>query len=241
MQQHERLAKALAELVDRLRTAPGLTGSAVLYGSAARGDWDPERSDVNLLLVVDDVAAEALVRLAPAFAAWHEAGFTPPLLIGRSEWQRATDVFPIELSDMQLSYQLLWGDDPIAALRVEPADLRRALEASLRGKLLRLRQAYVRFHDNPITLGGFAIASISEFLVLLRTTAQLIGRGDAIAPDAAIRAMAPELGPDAAAVTAIVAHRRDGEWSCPPDLFARYLDAVRRVVAVVDHLHAGDR
>lgn len=238
---HEQLARALEALVSRLDAVPGLTGSAVLYGSAARGDWDPERSDVNLLLVVDAVDPASLAGLAPACVGWHEAGMTPPLLIGRAEWERATDVFPIELTDMQASYQLLWGEDPIAGLRVESGDLRRAVETSLRGKLVRLRQAYVRFHDAPPILGGFATASTSEFLVLMRATAHLLGRGMAIPPEAVLDALAPELGEQAEAVRRIVGQRREAEWSCAPELFAGYLGALERLVGVVDHLYVGAR
>jgi len=75
--------------------------SAILYGSAARGDFVPGRSDLNLMLIVDDLSPRALAALSAPFAAWRESGYEPPLVIGRPEWQRASDVFPIEISDMR--------------------------------------------------------------------------------------------------------------------------------------------
>ncbi len=233
------LEQGLDRLVAALEdgAAPGC--SAVLYGSAARGDWDARRSDVNLLLVLDDATPVALRRLTPVVEAWHGHGWTPPLLIARDEWPRATDTFPVEITDMRLAYRVLTGPDPVAPLAIDPADLRRALETALRGKLVHLRQAYTRFSGAMPVLGGFASASISEVLVLLRATAVLLGREPGPTAETTITALDHELGPAAAAVREVAGHRREAEWSCGAELFATYLDAVRRIVTVVDTFSPG--
>lgn len=230
---------ALAELLATLdQDAPdGL--SVVLYGSAARGDWDAARSDLNLLLVLEDASPASLQRLMPAVRRWHEAGFTAPLIIGRDEWVRAADVFPVEITDMSLAYQVLRGDDPVVPLSVDPADLRRAVETALRGKLIRLRQAYTRFGEAMPTLGGFAMATASELLVLLRCLAVLKRRDPGHTPVAAITALSDALGPAEAVLHEVVSHRRDPEWHCTPAIFAAYLDAVHRLVEIVDQHQPG--
>ena len=65
------LDQSLDAFVTRLKGETSLNPSAVLYGSAARGDWVPGRSDVNLLVLIDDAAPAALRRLTPAVTAWH--------------------------------------------------------------------------------------------------------------------------------------------------------------------------
>lgn len=230
----------LNRLVARLQQADAPACSMLLYGSAARGGWLATRSDVNLLLVVDDASPAGLRRLALAVSEWHHAGHTAPLIIGRAEWARSVDVFPIEMTDMQLAYRLLHGADPLADVRVAPADLRRALESELRGKLVRLRQAYVRFGESMVTLGGFATASIGQLLVLLRCTAVLTGRDPGTTPEATIAALADLLGPEAGVGAEIAGHRADPEWHCPPATFARYLELVRQAVELVDHHPHGD-
>lgn len=235
------LDQAIAKLVTQLDDAIPTGFSALLYGSAARGDWIAGRSDVNLMLVVDDPSPVALRRLAPAVAAWHDRGLTPPLIIGRTEWERAADVFPIEISDMRLAYQVLRGADPLAGVVVASDDLRRALESELRGKLVRLRQAYLRFGEVAVTLGGFATSSVPALLVLLRCTNVLLGRVPGVTPEETIAVLSGDLGSDAEAIVEIAAHRRDKKWQCPPETFARYLEAVRRTVDLVDHLQRGDR
>jgi hypothetical protein len=226
--------KALDILVETLdRELPGQF-SAVLYGSAARGDWDATRSDINLLLVLEDASPTALQRLMPAMRTWHDAGFTAPLLVSQAEWARSADVFPVELTDMRLAYRVLRGSDPVAGLEVKESDLRRAVEAALRGKLIRLRQAYARFGESMPTLGGFASATVSELLVLLRCIVVLKQRDPGTTPSTTIAALSAELGGAQAALDEVASHRRDPEWQCTPKVFAEYVESVRRLVEVVD-------
>ncbi|HET9065132.1 MAG TPA: nucleotidyltransferase domain-containing protein [Gemmatimonadales bacterium] len=228
------ITSALDDLITTITRDLGTGFSAVLYGSLARGDWQADHSDVNLLLVVDDPAPAVLTRLTAASHGWHERGFTPPLITGRAEWLRATDVFPIEVTDMRLSYRVLVGDDPVAGLQVDLADLRRALEASWRGKLLRMRQAFLRFGDDADALGRVATASTSELLVLLRCTAVLCGRTPGRTPSDAVTAVQDLIGTGDATLREVLARRRSTGWSCPPLLFASFLDALASLVHAVD-------
>ncbi|HEV8148836.1 MAG TPA: nucleotidyltransferase domain-containing protein, partial [Gemmatimonadales bacterium] len=101
-----RMVTPLLEGIDR---ELGTTYSAVLYGSAARGEWQPGLSDVNLLLVCDSLRPEALRRLGATFDSLRRERQPPPLLVERDEWRRAVDVFPIEVTDMQLGHETLRG------------------------------------------------------------------------------------------------------------------------------------
>ena len=235
------LDQSLDAFTTRLKGLASLNPSAVLYGSAARGDWVPGRSDVNLLVLVEDTAPTALRQLTPAVTAWHGQGFAPPLIMGREEWQRSADVFPIEITDMQLSHRMLCGNDPVQGMLVDPADLREAVEKELRGKLVRLRQAYVRFGDAGAILGGFAVASVSTYFALLRCVAVLSRKAPGGSAAETAAALSAELGADAAIAVEIAGHRGQKEWNCSPDNFVRYLELVRRTVELVDNFQLGSR
>ena len=90
-------------------------------------------------------------------------------------------------------------------------------------------------------LGGFATSSVPALLVLLRCTNVLLGRVPGATPQETVGVLSDDLGPDAEVIVEIATHRRDKEWQCPPATFARYLEAVRRTVDLVDHLQRGDR
>lgn len=229
------LDQALDTLAKSLGDLAGLDASAVLYGSAARGDWIPGRSDVNVLLLVGDTAPAALRRLTPAVTAWHTRGFAPPLIMGRDEWERSGDVFPIEITDMRIAHRTLCGADPVTGMTVDPADLREAVEKELRGKLVRLRQAYVRFGESGVILGGFAQASISTYFALLRCITVLQGRTPATEPAKVVAALGDALGADGSVAVEIARGRGTADWNCPPEMFVRYVELVRRTVELVDN------
>lgn len=236
----KQLDQALDTLGRQLGALAGLNASAVLYGSAARGDWIPGRSDVNVLVLIDDVAPAALRRLKPAVTEWHRDGLVPPLIMGRQEWRESADVFPIEIADMQAHHRVLCGTDPVAGMVVAPADLREAVERELRGKLVRLRQAYVRFGDAGQILGGFALASIATYFALLRCLAILSGHAPGTTPSETATAVDGALGAELAVAVEIAAHRAAPDWHCSPDTFVRYLELVRRTTELIDTFQTGD-
>jgi hypothetical protein len=233
--------RIVGPFLTQVDAALGVGYSAVLYGSAARRDFVPGWSDLNLILVTDDLSPAKLSALGGAFAGWRKSGYEPPLLILGSEWARATDVFPIEITDMRYGYEVLRGPDPVAGLQVAAADLRHALEHEFRGKLLRLRQGYMAAAGDPVALGTLAERSSSTFLVLLRGLLVLLGRAVPPEPvDVAARAAAA-MGMDGEPLLNVVRHRGERGWRCTPGEFELYLDAVARATTFLDQLQLGDQ
>jgi predicted nucleotidyltransferase len=214
--------------------------SAVLYGSAARNDFIPGRSDINLMLVLDQLNPQILRSLGRAFTRWRKGSREPPLILSRAEWERASDAFPIEITDMRLSYQVLRGPDPVQTMQVDRTDLRKALEREFRGKLLRLRQGYATYAPDPKALGILALQSAATILVLLRGVLSLIGKpvpGDA---SALASASAAAIGFEAEHLLHVVRHRADREWRCGATEFEKYMEAVEQAARFLDQLQLGD-
>lgn len=234
----ERIVSPFLTAADR---ALGADYSAVLYGSAARGDYVPGSSDVNLILVVEQLSPVSLRSLGPAFAAWQKSNAEPPLIITRAEWARATDVFPVEIADMRTGYQVLRGADPLAELRLSRADLRQALEREFRGKLLRLRQGYAASAGDSAALGTLARRSAATMLVLLRALLTLLGRTVPREPLQLAVAGAEALGVDSEPLLLVVRHRGDANWRCPPESFEPYMEVASLAARVLDQLQLGDR
>jgi len=240
----------MREVADRIVTpflsqvdaALGGGYSAVLYGSVARGDFVPGWSDLNLMLILDDLSPGTLGALAEPFGLWRKSGYEPPLVIGRAEWDRATDVFPLEITDMQCGYEVLRGVDPVAGLTaVAPADLRHALEREFRGKLLRLRQGYIAAASDSGALGNLASRSSRTVLVLLRGLLVLLGRS---VPSEAVEvaaAAAAAMGVEGEPLLNVIRHRGERGWRCTPVEFESYLDTVARGAVFLDQLQLGDQ
>jgi predicted nucleotidyltransferase len=236
------MADAMPRLVEQLLTrADAVLGaySAILFGSLVRGDYRENRSDVNLLIVSDGLTPSHLRDLSAELAAFETARLPPPMLFSRAEWSRAADVFPIEITDMRQAYRVVRGNDPLAGVTVDPADLRRALEAELRGKLLRLRSSYALYSGKPEQLAAVVGHSVGSIRVLLRAALALTDE-PVPADDAALAEVAARrIGVPAATLGPLLGHRRDLAWSCPAELFESYLAAVDQAVHYVDTVQPG--
>lgn len=213
--------------------------SLVLYGSAARGDFSSGRSDVNLLLILDDASPRTLRSIGPAVHAWVKTGHPPPLIFSRQEWPASTDAFPIEIEDMRQTHRVVRGGDPFVSLETSPADLRQELEREVSGKLLQLRAEYVASGPHPKALGALLVNSAATFFVLFRAVLRLRGTVPPTAPADLVRAAAQVTGFDAAAfdwVLARLAGRKAPELERFDAIAERYLAAIERLAEFVNQM-----
>src|SRR5579872_6576846 len=137
------------DFVKRIREAAGANlESLILFGSAVSGDFHPGRSDLNLFCVLRDCSFTALQTLAPVATWWERQKQPPPLCMTRKELERSTDVFTIELLDMQQHHRVLFGEDVVQSLQIPMSIHRIQVEYELREKVILLRQQYLLASDN---------------------------------------------------------------------------------------------
>ena len=214
--------------------------AAILFGSAVRGGHVAGRSDINLLLILESAAPERIRSLRDVFGEWTHVSRQPPLLLTRAEWMRAADAFPIEITDIKSAYRVLRGTDLVAALTVNPGDLRGQLEHELRGKVIRLRQAFAVHSADPASLARVAIATIGSYLVLLRSTLALRGRASPADAEGLLREGAGVIGFSGSGLEWIHALHAGPEWTLSPSDFEAYLAAVEATADHIDQLQLGE-
>lgn len=215
--------------------------SAVLYGSAAAGDRMEGKSDYNLMLVIRDAGLTALAPIAAASKEWLKSGNPPPLIFSRERLLASGDTFPIELSDMKEFHKVLYGENPLPALKIARADLRLAVERELKGKLILLRESYLALGGSKKHLNELMTGSLSQFLVLCRAALRLHAES-VPASKLECAARLREHADYDAEVFKLVHQLRKGDYSGPLDpeaLFGRYLAAIDQLCAAVDAWTAG--
>jgi hypothetical protein len=213
--------------------------SLVLYGSAARGAYVPERSDVNTLLLCDAVDEDLFTRLAVPLAAWLRAGYAPPLMLTEREWRAAADAFPIEYEDIREAHRVLAGSDPWAGVSVRRDDVRRQLEHELMGKLVHVRQAYAALRERPKQLAVVVVESAGGFFAMLRAALRLSGAAVPAGQDALVREAGSTFGFDPAGLAGLVTHVSGGSvlrLHAGDALPAAYLNALAKTAEYVHHL-----
>ena len=222
-------------------TAAGIGDAAiVLHGSAARGQYLPGWSDVNLLMILEQLSPDLLDRMGPALARWQGDADAMPLLFTRAEWSRAADSYPLEIAEMRTGYRVVRGADPLAGVTVRPAELRVALERELRGKLLRLRQGYALYGDRPEALAEGSRQMISSLLVLLRGLIVLTGGTPSQDPSETILQAAELAGFGPSPLSRIVTRRLQSDWKLGREEFAGLMVAVEQAARFVDHSTHGE-
>ena len=232
--------KQIGEFVERLKQAAGPNlESVVLYGSAVGGDYDPDYSNINLMIVLKETALAKLRALSPVVEEWVGKKRHAPLLITRDELERSADVFAIELMDMKSQHRVLFGPDFIASLQI-PMQLHRAqLEYELREKLILLRQHLLIEARNEKRTWELMLRSVSAFATLFRHAVIAQGQPVPATKRDAVKALASSLGFDASPFEHLLdirEHRAERKQFRVEEVAARYLAAVEQVTGAVDRM-----
>jgi predicted nucleotidyltransferase len=231
--------KRIAEFVERLKESEGNNlVSVVLYGSAASGTYDPEFSDVNLLCVVRETTATVLTRIAPIAQWWTEAQRVP-LIIGREELERSTDVFSIEMIEIRAQYRVLYGEDVVKSLNV-PMNLHRAqVEYELREKAILLREKLLLAWGHERRIWSVLMLSFSALITLFRHALIASGESRPVSTIATLDATAAKFSVDMSGfreVLEVREHRKRQHEVAVRPVIERYVSAVDQVSSAVDRM-----
>ena len=226
------------EFVKRVREAAGGNlESVILFGSAVSGDFHPGLSNLNLFCVLRDSSFAALQALAPVAKWWERQKQPPPLCMTRQELERSTDVFTIELLDMQQHHRVLFGEDVVQSLRIPMHIHRIQVEYELREKLILLRQQYLLASDNDSRLWDLMLHSVTSFATLFRHALIALGDREQTGRRAAVEALSKHAEFDPSAILQLMdvrEHKADHKKMDVRDVFGRYLTAIEKVTTAVD-------
>jgi predicted nucleotidyltransferase len=216
--------------------------SVILYGSAAGEDHHNKFSDLNVLCVLKEITPRELSEAEPILKWWREHNHPAPTLMSEEEVHNSADCFPIEFRDMKDRRKVLYGVDLIADVRIEAPFYRAQVEHELRAKLFRLRQQGARVLSDPVALLKLCVDSVSTFCVLGRHALVAAGIDAKTQRRAVVHQISDVLKMDVQPFEILLDIREDKSGLDPGDpgeLFAKYLDCIRRLVEFVDR--AGGR
>ena len=212
----------------------------VLYGSAASGAHHDKLADLNVLCVLKEIAPQELSDGEPVFALVARQGHPVPLLMSEEEVHNSADSFPIEFRDMKDHRKLLYGIDLIADVHVDPKYHRVQVEHELRAKLFRLRQQGAQVLSDPQKLLTLCVGSVGTFCVLGRHAMLAAGQDGKHDRRALVKQLGSVVQMDVSPFETLLDIREDKpcDPGDPGELFARYLECIRRLVEFVDRLEA---
>lgn len=159
----------LKKLADQLSKALGGSLDCVMvYGSFASGEYDPQRSDLNVLVILKDVSYQTLKSIGPTIRQWIKKGQPEPVIFQSDELALYAQHLPIEFLDLLENHHMVLGKDPLVGMSVSEVHLREQCLYELALKQLRLRQAVAATADHPKELGRLLEKSFHSVLAILR-------------------------------------------------------------------------
>lgn len=142
--------------------------SVVLANATNLANYDPNRSEVQLLLILRQCQVPEPKLLAPIIHSARRELVLDVQLLAEHDLQSSTDVFPLKLLQIQQSYQLLSGQDFLGPLLVEPEHLRLACEREVKTLLMRLRHLYLIQSGHRLSLRDTLVESVQGVFQLIR-------------------------------------------------------------------------
>jgi predicted nucleotidyltransferase len=149
--------------------------SLVLYGSHARGDAH-ERSDINLLLLVNDKSPQALRALPPVVSGWMKLQALPPVVFSAEQFRRSFDSFALEFAEIAAVRKVLAGVDPFLTFQPDWEAIRRELEHEARRKRIELHRRWLATGGNAKLYPAIIKDTLRGFLSVIRGTMLLENR-----------------------------------------------------------------
>jgi predicted nucleotidyltransferase len=141
----ESLAPAINERLDELTaTLVEVCGESlvglVVHGSAVRGGWCEETSDVDLIVVLDDDSEAMLAAIGPALELARFSGRIESMILTKDEIERSADCFPLLYGDIARTSVTIAGANPFKGLSISDEHIRLRVEQELREIRIRMRR-----------------------------------------------------------------------------------------------------
>lgn len=213
--------------------------SIILYGSGARGEYIPKKSDLNFLIVLTEAAMERLKEAFPLIRKWRKRRVNIPLFLTEEYITSSLDSFPVEFLNFRDSHILVFGKDVLEGLSFDKKSIRLQCERELKGKLLLLREAYLDSEGKTRNLGQVSSASLTAFLSLFRALLFLRDREIPHHNNEIISTAAKEIGFDEKPFMEVL-RVREGKVKARHDemgtIVEKYLGAIRELWKTVDQL-----
>ncbi|MDG5816372.1 nucleotidyltransferase domain-containing protein [Chitinispirillales bacterium ANBcel5] len=149
--------------------------SVILYGSAAGGDFDPKKSDINLLIVLSSMDVELVAKSSDLQAKLLRQRFSTPFIMDKEYITNSLDSYPIEFLDMKGCYRVIYGEDVLETVSPQKEHLRIQVERELKGKWLHLLQEFPYARKNGKSLLQLTSLSLKAYAPIFRGLLMLKG------------------------------------------------------------------
>lgn len=213
--------------------------SFYIVGSALTPDFDEKNSQINSVIVLNDMDLGFVEYLAPLGKRYKNKGVAAPLIMTPAYIESSLDVFPVEFHDFRLIHETIFGEDLFIGLEIAASHLRSQCEREIKTKLIRLRQGYISsLGDKKLLSEGFA-DSIVGYIPLFRAILTLLNRDAPVGRLDVIKSLEEGTGIKTGIFEKMLKLRRKQISLSKEELmgsFEEYYEATERIARIIDEL-----
>lgn len=226
--------------VGKLKTIHGANLLSVfVYGSATSQNFIAASSDINSVFVFRKIDCKVLSDSLSCITQGLKKKISAPLFLTQEDIVSSLDVFPIEFLEMQESCVVVHGEDILKDLKIDSAHIRIFCEQQVKGKLIRLRQAYLGIGQRSQEVRSLLKETLNTLFPIFRNLLRLRQQVPPTDKKEIIRRVCAEFELAENALLAIYKDKT-GEAVIAPRLlaehYAAFMDELSRLAQKVDAL-----
>ncbi len=114
-----------------------------IMGSAVTPDFNEKTSDINSIIVINEMSFDFIEFLAPLGRKHGKKRIASPIIMTPEYLKNSLDVFPIEFYEFKLIHKTVYGLDILNELQIKKHDLRIQCEREIKSKLIGIMRGYI--------------------------------------------------------------------------------------------------
>jgi len=213
--------------------------SIFVCGSAAGLDYVHKASNITLLVILEKLEFADLQKSLKTISKGINKKIAAPLFLTRRHMETSTDVFPIEFLEMKENHLTLFGEDLLGPLEVKPVNIRLFCEEQIKGKLIRIRQAYLEIGLKRKGIEALLKESLSSLTPIFRNLLRLKGKTPPLKREEIYNQLCAEFGLDRNVFLAVLRDTKNDEKIDAQKVevfFERYIAQIQKLALAVDQL-----
>ena len=213
--------------------------SIFIYGSACGADYIKGVSDINTAIIFKELGLNELKSSLHVVSKGIRQRIAAPLFLTKEHILTSEDTFPIEFSQMKETHILIYGEDIFKDLVIEPKYIRFICEQQLKGKLIRIRQAYLEIGLRKKGLEALIKESLGSLFPVFCGLLMFKGIKPKQDKQECLKALSGEFDIDAGVFQEILEDRKNDEKIGGQDIeafFFRYIEQIEKLAMIADKL-----
>ncbi len=213
--------------------------SAIVYGSAASDGYISGISDINSAFIFDGLSFPVFKNSLKTVSRGISKSVAAPLFLTKDYIFSSLDVFPIEFVDMRDNHVLVYGEDIISGLEIKDEHTRLFCEQQVKGKLVRIQQAYLEVGLSRKGMISLMKQSLNSLVPVFRNLIRLKGEEAPRDKSGVLQKLSESFGLDAEVFLHIYRDSTKDEKITPDeveDLLGKFMSEIDRLGDMADKL-----